>query len=72
MNNNFLSDAGTIRASDLLARQTTKFTLVLPTNLHTMLKSIAAQQRLTVKELMIEALREYTIPKYTGKKVIEQ
>lgn len=60
---------GTIRASDLLARQERKFTMDMPGNLHSTLKQIAALSRTSAKDLVIEALTEYTIPKYMNKEV---
>lgn len=56
--------SGSVRASELLDRQEKKFTLVMPEELHIKLKNLAASNRTTVRELMIEALREYTLPKY--------
>lgn len=52
--------------------QEKKFTLDMPEKLHAELKGIAAFSRISAKDLVIEALRQYTIPKYTGKKADEQ
>lgn len=56
--------AGTVRASDLLASQAKKFTMDMPSDLHYTLKQIAAAHRTTVKDLVIEALSNYTLPQY--------
>ncbi|MBU0563308.1 MAG: hypothetical protein FH750_09900 [Pseudomonas stutzeri] len=54
-----------LQASYLLARQEKKFTMDMPEELHAKLKQIAAFSRKSAKDLMIEALTEYTIPKYS-------
>jgi len=54
-----------LQASYLLARQEKKFTTDMPEELHAKLKQIAAFSRKSAKDLMIEALTEYTIPKYS-------
>lgn len=55
---------GTVRASDLLNSQAKKFTMDMPSELHHKLKQLAAAHRTTVKELVIEAVTNYTLPHY--------
>ncbi len=54
-----------LQASYLLARQEKKFTMDMPEELHAKLKQVAAFSRKSSKELMIEALTDYIIPKYS-------
>jgi len=54
-----------LQASYLLARQEKKFTMDMPEELHAKLKQIAAFSRKSAKDLMLEGLTDYIIPKYT-------
>jgi len=62
----------TLQASYLLARQEKKFTMDMPEELHAKLKQIAAFSRKPAKDLMLEGLIEYIIPKYTSNAEKEQ
>jgi len=62
----------TVRAADLLSRQEKKFTLDMPESLHAKIKGIAAAHRMSAKDVVLEALMNYTIPKYTGKEVSDE
>ena len=55
---------GVVRASDLLNTQVKKFTMDMPAEMHYQLKQIAAAHRTTVRELVIEAINNYTVPTY--------
>jgi hypothetical protein len=54
-----------VKASDLLANQLKKFTMDMPVSMHQQLKMIAAGQQTTVRALVMEAVVEHVIPKYT-------
>lgn len=52
------------RAADLLNTQNKKFTLDMPAGMHQQLKHIAAAQGTNLRSLILEALTNYTLPRY--------
>lgn len=57
-------EQGGMSASDLLATQAKKFTMDMPSGMHKQLKMIAAGNNTTLRDLIIEAVTNYTIPRY--------
>lgn len=53
-----------VRAGDLLNSQAKKFTMDMPSDLHHTLKQLAAAHRTTVKDIVLEAILNYTLPQY--------
>lgn len=51
-------------AKNLLDQQEKKLTVDIPSEIHRMIKSIAGSEGVAMKDLVLEALTEYTIPKY--------
>lgn len=56
--------AHTRLAKSLLDQQEKKLTVDVPSDLHRAVKSIAGSEGVAMKDLVIEALTEYTLPKY--------
>lgn len=57
--------AGDVLASELLSSQLKKFTMDMPISMHQRLKMIAAAQQTTVRALVMEAVIEHVLPKYS-------
>ena len=57
--------AGEVLASELLSSQLKKFTMDMPLSMHQRLKMIAAAQQTTVRALVMEAVVEHVLPKYS-------
>lgn len=57
--------AGKVLASELLSSQLKKFTMDMPLSMHQRLKMIAAAQQTTVRALVMEAVVEHVLPKYS-------
>lgn len=57
--------AGEVLASELLSSQLKKFTMDMPISMHQRLKMIAAAQQTTVRALVMEAVIEHILPKYS-------
>jgi hypothetical protein len=55
----------TVLASDLLSTQMKKFTMDMPVGMHLKLKMIAASNQTTVRQLVMDAVEAYVIPKYS-------
>ena len=56
---------GEVLASELLSSQLKKFTMDMPISMHQRLKMIAAAQQTTVRALVVEAVIEHILPKYS-------
>lgn len=56
---------GEVLASELLSSQLKKFTMDMPISMHQRLKMIAAAQQTTVRALVMEAVIEHILPKYS-------
>jgi len=54
-------------ALDLLASQEKKLTVMVSPEIHNHIKSMAANNRTTIKELILEAYHEHLVPKYASK-----
>ena len=51
-------------AKSLMDQQEKKLTVDIPSELHRTVKSIAGSEGVAMKDLVIEALANYTLPKY--------
>lgn len=58
------NQAVSVRAAELLSTQKKKFSIDLPAGVHQQLKMIAAAHGTTVRDLLLDALVNYTFPKY--------